>query len=89
MSFLTQEIDQAAREKPSKLVVPKAAVVTRDGKQVVFAVKEGAVRLEPVELGAQEGDGFELLRGPPAGTKVVLSPENTLESGQRVKERTE
>jgi HlyD family secretion protein len=89
VSFLTQEVEQAQRDAPSKLVVPKAAVVSRDGKRVVFAVKEGAVRLELVELGPASGDGFELLRGPPAGTKVVLSPESTLESGQRIKERTD
>ena len=89
VSFLAQEVDEARKNEPSKLIVSKSAVVTRSGKSAVFVVKEGAVRLEPVELGPESGDGYELRRGPPGGTKVVLQPADTLESGQRIKERTE
>jgi multidrug efflux pump subunit AcrA (membrane-fusion protein) len=89
VSFLAQEVDESRKDEPSKLLVSKDAVVSRDGKSAVFVVKEGAVKLEPVELGPASGDSVELLRGPPGGTKVVRHPEATLQSGQRIKERTE
>jgi HlyD family secretion protein len=87
VSFLTQALDEKARAAQSKLMVPSKAVSTRDGKSYVFVVEGGAVRMEPVALGEKNGDAFELVEGPTAGTKVVVSPEATLQSGQRVKER--
>jgi HlyD family secretion protein len=87
VSFLTQALDEKARGAQSKLMVPSKAVSTRDGKSYVFVVEGGAVRMEPVTLAEKNGDAFELVEGPTAGTKVVLSPDATLQSGQRVKER--
>jgi RND family efflux transporter MFP subunit len=87
VSFLTQALDEKARAAESKLMVPAKAVTTRDGKTYVFVVEGGAVRMEPVTLGAKSGDAFEVPEGPTAGTKVVTSPDATLQSGQRVKER--
>ncbi|HEX5656580.1 MAG TPA: efflux RND transporter periplasmic adaptor subunit [Polyangiales bacterium] len=87
VSFLTQALDDKARTAQSKLMVPLKAVSTRDGKSYVFVVEGGAVRMEPVTLGEKNGDAFELTEGPTAGTKVVVSPDATLQSGQRVKER--
>jgi RND family efflux transporter MFP subunit len=87
VSFLTQALDEKARDARSKLMVPVKAVSTRDGKSYVFVVEGGAVRMEPVTLAEKSGDAFELVEGPTAGTKVVLSPDATLQSGQRVKER--
>ncbi len=87
VSFLTQALDENARAAQSKLMVPSKAVSTRDGKSYVFVLEGGAVRMEPVTLGDKNGDAFELVEGPTAGTKVVVSPDATLRSGQRVKER--
>lgn len=87
VSFLTQALDEKTRAAQSKLMVPGKAVSTRDGKSYVFVVEGGAVRMEPISLGEKNGDAFELVDGPPSGTKVVISPDATLQSGQRVKER--
>jgi HlyD family secretion protein len=87
VSFLTQALDEKARDAQSKLVVPSRAVSTRGDKTFVFVVDRGVARQEAIALGDKNGDGFEVLDGPPAGTKVVLNPEPSLESGQRVKER--
>jgi HlyD family secretion protein len=87
VSFLTEALDEKARAGRSKLMVPLKAVTTRDGKSYVFVVEGGTVRMEPVVLGEKSGDAFELVEGPSAGTKVVVSPDATLQSGQRVKER--
>jgi RND family efflux transporter MFP subunit len=89
VSFLTEALDAKAVAEQSKLVVPAAAVTSRGGKPSVFVVESGAVRIEPVTLGPKTGDGFELVSGPPVGTRIVLSPDATLSAGQRVKERKE
>jgi HlyD family secretion protein len=89
VSFLTEELDEKALAAPSKVVVPSAAVTKRSGRDVVFVVDEGKVRMEDVSLGATSPDGIELLQGPRVGSRVVLSPPATLAQGQSVKERSE
>jgi hypothetical protein len=55
---------------------------------VVFALEDGRVRMVPVQLGKPFGDGFVLVRGPGAGTRVIAAPGPDLVDGQTVKERT-
>lgn len=86
VSFLTQAVDPRTLDTPPKLVVPAAAVVRRNGRDVVFVVDEDQVRMTPVALGPPVGDGRELVTQLPAGTKVVLEPSGQLGDGQKVKE---
>jgi HlyD family secretion protein len=87
VSFLAQPLAaEALREQP-KTVVPALAVTERGGHKVVFVVDDERVQLRSVTLGAAFGEGFELLSGPPSGTKVVKSPPRTLADGQKIKER--
>lgn len=87
VSFLSAELDAAAMKEPPKKVVPKSAVLDRDGQSVVFAVEEERVRMVPVELGAAMGDGFVVKSGPEPGTKVVANPPDDLSDGQTIKEK--
>jgi RND family efflux transporter MFP subunit len=89
VSFLTEALDTKALAGSAKLVVPAAALSPRGGQQGVFVVESGVVRFEPVTLGPKSGDGFELVQGPPVGTRIVMSPDASLSPGQRVKERKE
>jgi RND family efflux transporter MFP subunit len=89
VSFLTEALDQQKLAASSKLVVPAQAVASRGGKSVVFVIESGTAREASVELGPKSNEGFELVSGPSAGTRVVMNPVDTLRSGQRVKERTE
>jgi len=86
VSFLTSTIDPKTLDTPPKLIVPSGAVVQRNGRDVVFVVDEGEVRMTPVVLGAAGGDGKELVTKLPAGTKVVLDPPADLGDGQKIKE---
>lgn len=89
VSFLSSALDEHAIKEPPKLVVPKAAVVERQGANVVFVVEGDRVRMTSVEIGAAYGDdGYELIAGPPAGTRVVRDPPDGLADGQKVKEDT-
>lgn len=87
VSFLSAELDAAAMKEPPKKVVPKSAVLERDGAKVIFAVDDERVRMIPVKLGAAMGDGYVLLGGPDAGTKVVANPPGDLSDGQKIKEK--
>jgi RND family efflux transporter MFP subunit len=87
VSFLTKEIDAASLKEAPKHVVPSAAIALRGGSKVVFAVDQGKLKMLPVEVGAPIGGGFELLDGPPPGTRLVSSPSPDLADGQSVKEK--
>lgn len=89
VSFLASALDENAMKEPPKLVVPASAVTERGGAKVVFQLDGDRVRMTPVTLGPKFGNGFELVNGPPAGTRVVADAPPTLGDGQPVKERTD
>jgi RND family efflux transporter MFP subunit len=88
VSFLDSPLDQAKLSEPPKKIVPGSAVTDRGGTKVVFVIDGGHARVFPVTLGGAFGGGFELVNGPPPGTKVVSEPPATLGDGQAVKERS-
>ena len=83
VSFLSQEVVEADR-KPRPAVNP-AAVVTRDGRNVMFVVRGDKVAQIPVQTGAKLGDLIEVLGGAQAGDKVVLRPAEKLKDGASIK----
>jgi HlyD family secretion protein len=89
VSFLSGSLDENAVKEPPKLVVPGDAIADRSGAKVVFALDDGRLRMVPIEVGKPFGGGFELVKGPSAGTKVVMKPGPELVDGQQVKERTD
>ncbi|HWP09976.1 MAG TPA: efflux RND transporter periplasmic adaptor subunit [Polyangiaceae bacterium] len=88
VSFLSSELDKAELKAPPKIIVPSEAIATLGGAKVVYVVEDGKVRATPVELGPPFGSGFELARGPGAGTKLVKKPAAGLADGQRIKEKS-
>jgi RND family efflux transporter MFP subunit len=91
VSFLSAAVDPATLDTPPVLTVPSGAVVQRNGRDVVFVLDDGEVRMTAVQLGPASPDrgeraGRELLTKLPAGTKVVLDPPSDLGDGQKVKE---
>ncbi len=86
-SFLSQEVSaEAIQEKPKK-VVPSDALTERGGTKVVFVVNEGVVKMAPIKLGPAFANGFELVEGPPPGTRIVAQPPAQLADGQKIKEK--
>jgi hypothetical protein len=74
-------------KEPPKRIVPGAAVVERSGAKVVFVIDQGKVRMTGVKVGSEAAGGYELIDGPPPGTKVVSNPPADLEDGQKIKEK--
>lgn len=89
VSFLSEELDATALNDPPKVFVPAAAVVQREGTNIVYVVDEGRVRVVPIKTGPQTTSGLELVDGPPVGTTVVRDPPDDLQDGQQVREGPE
>jgi RND family efflux transporter MFP subunit len=88
VSFLAKALDEETRKAPPKTIVPGVAVAERAGAKVVFVVDGTNVKMVPVTLGPAFGDGFELVSGPPPGTKIVKTPAPSLVDGKGIKERS-
>jgi RND family efflux transporter MFP subunit len=74
-----------ATAAPRRVTVPKEAVVTRDGRSVVWVVQDGVARAVPVETGPERGDQIEVRQGLAGGESVVLRPPAELKDGARVR----
>ena len=86
VNFLTEAREDEAMKAEPKTIVPGTALGERGGAKVVFAIDDGALRMHTVRVGAAASGGFELLEGPPAGTRVVSEPAPELRDGQQVQE---
>ena len=86
VSFLSKALAPEDLKKKAKRMIPALAVTERAGGKVTFVVNDGRVRIHSITVGPLVGDAYELLEGPPPGTRVVKKPESTLQDGQAVKE---
>ena len=74
----------AAQSKPSAMA-PAAALVQRDGKDVVFVVADDKVAQTSVTLGRKLGEDREVTAGLVGGETVVLDPPESLKDGSPVR----
>lgn len=65
------------------VLVPTRAVVQREGRSVVFVVRDGVARLTPVRTGEVRGAQIEVAEGLSGGERVLLSPAPSLSDGAR------
>jgi len=82
VSFL-EERKHDAKPLPGVLV-PKSALVQREGKDVVFVVADGSVKQTPVTVGGDFSDMKQVTQGLNAGAEVVKAPPAGLKDGQKV-----
>jgi RND family efflux transporter MFP subunit len=66
------------------VVAPTRAVVSRDGKWIVFVVDGPTAQLREVEVGLVQEDVAEVTRGLQAGERVVTTGQDTLKDRARV-----
>jgi HlyD family secretion protein len=83
VAFLERPVP-AAENKPS-LMLPPAAVVTRNGASMVFVVVGDRAVATPVKLGARVGDLVQVESGVKAGQRIALKPLDKLRDDSRVK----
>jgi RND family efflux transporter MFP subunit len=84
VSFLSERAPVETAAPRARLLVPKAAVRTDAGKNVVFVVHEDRVERRAVATGAAEGDQIEIASGLTAGEKVVIDGPATIKDGDKV-----
>jgi len=84
VSFLEAAKPEAPKQKPGVLV-PAAAITTRDGKQLTFVVVDEKVQQHEVTVGRSLGDDREVTQGLSGGETVVLDPPAGLADGDKVK----
>jgi hypothetical protein len=65
-------------------VIPKAAVVNKDGRSHVLVVADGRVDERVVQTGTSAGDLISVTKGLHTGDKVVIKPPEGLRNGQLV-----
>ncbi|MGO8765620.1 MAG: efflux RND transporter periplasmic adaptor subunit [Limisphaerales bacterium] len=69
------------------VIVPKTAVLNRDGRDIVFVVRDGRVERRAVTVRDTQNDDSLLSAGVSDGDKVVLAAPDNLQDGMTVKEK--
>jgi RND family efflux transporter MFP subunit len=68
------------------VTVPKAAIGQRDGRDIVWVVREGRAERRAVTIGMTRGDEVSIAAGLSSGERVVVEGGTSLEEGGRVTE---
>ena len=84
ITFLAPGSDQSAVQAKPLLAVPAAAVSNRNGRQVVFQVKDDRATGLPVVLGERMGNLVEIKEGLKEGDKVIGKIHENLRAGSKV-----
>jgi RND family efflux transporter MFP subunit len=86
VSFLTERAPaEAAGATPkAKIMVPKGAVRTADGKSIVFVLRDDRVERRAISVGGADGTSVEVLSGLTGGERVVVDGPPTLADGTKV-----
>ncbi|MFO1429588.1 MAG: efflux RND transporter periplasmic adaptor subunit [Candidatus Competibacteraceae bacterium] len=74
-----------AEERQPVTAVPQAAVVSRDGKDMVYIARDRQAIAQPVQLGRRFGEWVEIKDGLAVGERVVLQPPTDLNSGAKIR----
>ena len=75
------------RREPNALTLPKSALLTHEGKTVVFVVSaDSAAHEREVKTGVEEDERTEILSGLKVNERVVLLGQYELTDGAKVKE---
>lgn len=86
VAFLSQEMPEA--ERAARVVLQPFAIVERDGRRVVYVIKDGKAVETPVVTGAKIGELFEVKSGVKTGERVVARPSEKLRDGAAVSVQT-
>jgi len=83
VNFLSRPLRD--EERRPRILLGQSAVVSRQGKKVVFVVRDGRAIERPVTVGSRFADLVEVASGVAVGDRVVARPDEKLRDGARVK----
>jgi hypothetical protein len=78
--------EPAAQAQNRIVVVPRNAVVDRDGRKVVFLLNNGRAERRAVTLSALQNQDAVLSAGLAGGERVIVDPPANLTDGALIKE---
>lgn len=86
MSAKVTILSQAATDADQKsvLTVNPKAIVERQGKKVVFRIKDDGVEVLSITPGRKIGENIEITGEVKSGDKLVLNPDAKLEAGIKI-----
>jgi hypothetical protein len=67
-----------------RIMVPDQATVSRDGRRVVFVLRQDRAVQTAIEAGASANGLTEVRTGIAPGDRVILNPPDDLQDGARV-----
>ncbi|MEK9136468.1 MAG: efflux RND transporter periplasmic adaptor subunit, partial [Bacteroidota bacterium] len=85
VTFLSKPPDPSMERAKSVLTLPSGAIVSRNGKQVAFVVKNDRAVEIPVVTGDRIGTFIEIKEGIAAGEKVIARVDDRINAGTKVK----
>lgn len=86
VAFRDVESDDDEVARP-RILIPKAALRQRDGKDLVFLVNDGQAERRAVRVGGETGDRVEIVAGLNSGEQVIVGAPDDLGDGDAVSVR--
>jgi len=83
-SGMSAEAEITPGEEDPVVILPTAALLTREGKQIVFVDESGTAVQREVRIGRRLGGRAEVLTGVDTGDKVLLSGITRLSAGDQI-----
>jgi HlyD family secretion protein len=84
VTFLARELADENGANLSLLAVPAASVATRDGRQVVYQIKDNRAVEVPVAIGRSMGTLVEIKQGIKEGDKIISKVDDRINDGTKV-----
>ena len=88
ISFLAAGADNSSAQSKALLTVPAAAVATRNGRTVVYQVRDDRVVEVPVTTGQKLAGLVEITDGLKDGDKIVSKVDDRFAAGVKVTQKT-
>jgi HlyD family secretion protein len=82
------ETAKTASATANAVLIPKTALKSQDGHDIVFTVHDGRAERRAITVNDTQGDDAVVIAGLAAGEKVIVNAPAPLKDGDAVKEKT-
>ena len=79
------EVQIVTERRTGRVLVPKSAVLSDQGEDVVYIATEGIAERRVVEVGFRDNDNAEILAGVEPGELIVIKGQRSLKHGDPLK----
>lgn len=79
------DVEIITEHRENILVIPKNAIFEKDQKQYVYVVKNETAEMRAIETGIKNTDQAQIIKGLEKGEHIILSPNEDIEEGSKIK----